>query len=68
MASKMRNSVNLEKTLTFTKSSYAIKDPHIINGGLLYQATNRVKSFMAIRMIENEFVDFKTHNLSDQFI
>ena len=65
---QFRNKVNLEKTLTFTKSSYAIKDPYQLNGGLLYQTKNKIKSFMAIRMIENEFVDFKPHNLPDQFI
>lgn len=66
--SQLRNKVNLDKTLAFTKSSYAIKDPYLIGGNILYSMLNRVKSFMAVRMIENEFVDFKPHLLRDQFI
>ena len=64
---KLRNQVNLDKTLNFTKSSFAYKDPYLINGGPFYKLTNSVRSFMAIRMIENEFVDFKSYNLDSQF-
>ena len=60
--------MNLDKTLSFTKSSYAYKDPYIIGGGPLYQLASRARTFMAIRNIENEFVDFKTHHMQEQFI
>ena len=62
---KLNNAVNLDKTLAFTKSSFTIKDPFRANGGPLYKMINRVKSFMAIRMIENEFVDFKSYKTKD---
>lgn len=55
--------VNLDKTLAFTKSSFAYKDPYQVNGGLLYKIQNRVTSFYAIRMTENEFHDFKPYKM-----
>ena len=64
---KVKNQVNLDKTLAFTKSSFAYKDPYIIGAGPYYQVLNRARSFMAIRNIENEFVDFKSYNLDQQF-
>ena len=64
---KLKNQVNLNKTLQFTKSSYAYKDPYLANGGLYYKFMNRVKSFVSIRNIENEFVDFKSYHLDSQF-
>jgi len=64
---KMKNQVNLDKTLSYTKSSFAVKDPYLVNGGPIYRATNWVKSFIAIRQIENEFIDFKSYNLDSQF-
>ena len=64
---KLKNQVNLNKTLQFTKSSYAYKDPYLVNGGLYYKFMNRVKSFVSIRNIENEFVDFKSYHLDSQF-
>ena len=60
---KVRNQVNLDKTLAFTKSSFVYKDPYRINGGPYYKLMSRLRSFMAIRNIENEFVDFKSYNL-----
>ena len=65
--SKIRNQVNLDKTLAFTKSSFAYKDPYLVGGGFYYKMMNKFKSFMAIRNIENEFVDFKSYNLKSQF-
>ena len=67
MASKVRNQVNLDKTLAFTKSSFAYKDPYMINGGPAYAILNKIKSFVAIRNIENEFIDFKSYHLDTQF-
>ena len=64
---KVRNQVNLDKTLAFTKSSFAYKDPYLINGGLLYKLTNRFQSFIAMRNIENEFIDFKSYTFDSQF-
>lgn len=64
---KLRNQVNLDKTLTFTKSSFAYKDPYNLDGGLYYKVTNRLKSFVASRNMENEFVDFKVYDLTKQF-
>ena len=67
MVSKVRNQVNLDKTLAFTKSSFAYKDPYLVNGGPLYIISNKIKSFVAIRNIENEFIDFKSYHLDTQF-
>ncbi len=64
---KLKNQVDLDKTLAFTKSSFAYKDPYLINGGAYYQLVNKLKNFMGIRNIENEFVDFKSYNLDSQF-
>lgn len=64
---KVRNQVNLDKTLSFTKSSFAYKDPYLVDGGIIYKLVNRVKSFGAIRMIENEFIDFRSYQLDSQF-
>jgi len=60
---KVKNQVNLNKTLAFTKSSYSYKDPYLVNGSLLYKAIGKVKSFVAIRNMENEFIDFKSYHL-----
>ena len=60
---KLKNQVNLDKTLAFTKSSYAYKDPYLIDGGFYYKLMNQLKSFFAIRSIESEFVDFKAYNI-----
>jgi len=59
--------VNLDKTLAFTKSSFAYKDPYMIDGGPYYKMMSKFRSFMAIRNIENEFIDFKNYNLDSQF-
>ena len=67
MSNKVRNQVNLDKTLAFTKSSFAYKDPYMVNGGILYKVMSKVKSFVAIRNIENEFIDFKSYHLDSQF-
>lgn len=64
---KVKNQVNLDKTLAFTKSSFAYKDPYMVDGSLVYKVRNAVQSFIASRQIENEFVDFKTYNLERQF-
>ena len=38
-----------------------------MNGGLFYKLSNKVATFMALRNIENEFVDFKTYNVNKNF-
>ena len=67
MTSKVGNKVNLDKTLQFTKSSFAYHDPYQLNGGIIYQIMNKIKNFIAIRNIENEFVDFKELHIQSQF-
>jgi hypothetical protein len=67
MQNKMRNAANLDATLSFTQSSFAYKDPYQPRGSLPYKAGNKMKSFFAMRSIENEFADFKVYNLDRQF-
>ena len=43
------------------------KDPYLLNGGPIYKLFGKIKSFLAIRNIENEFVDFKSYNIDSQF-
>ena len=38
-----------------------------MNGGVFYKLQNKAVSFMALRSIENEFVDFKTYNMQRHF-
>ena len=64
---KLRNQVNLDNTLKVTTSSFAYKDPYQLSGGLFYKIKNRVQTFMSLRNIENEFVDFKTYNIDKNF-
>ena len=64
---KLRNKVNLDNSLTFTRSSFSYQDPYQVDGGLLYKMINKARSFIAMRSIENEFVDFKTYNVQRQF-
>ena len=59
--------MNLDKTLAFTKSSFAYKEPYMIGAGPHYMLLNKVKTFIAMRNIENEFVDFKPYSLDKQF-
>ena len=33
----------------------------------MYKISNKIKSFVAIRNIENEFIDFKSYHLDTQF-
>ena len=64
---KMRNKVNLDKTLSYTASSFTYKEPYNPNRGLLLKAKNAMWTFFSVRNIENEFIDFKTFNLEPQF-
>ena len=43
------------------------KDPYLLNGGPIYKLLGKVKSFLAVRNIENEFVDFRSYNIDSQF-
>jgi hypothetical protein len=64
---KIRNKVNLDKTLSYTQSSFTYKDPFDPNRSLLLKMRNRLWTFLAVRNIENEFIDFKIFNLDGQF-
>lgn len=68
--SKLRgksSSVNLDKTLAFTQSSYTYKDPYNPKGNLIYKARNKLWTFFALRNMENEFIDFKSFHVDTQF-
>ncbi|CAI2378116.1 unnamed protein product [Moneuplotes crassus] len=56
---RIKGNVNLEKTVAFTKSSFAYKDPFKPSGGLFYKMRNKVHTFFSSRNIENEFIDYK---------
>ena len=60
---KLAKNVNLDSALAFTKSSFSYKDPYQTNGNILYKLRNRMQSFYALRMTENEFVDFKPYKM-----
>ena len=64
---KIRNKVNLDKTLSYTQSSYTYKDPFNPNRSFLMKLKNRIHTALSVRNIENEFIDFKPHNLQGQF-
>lgn len=59
--------VNLDKTLSYTQSSFTYKDPYNPKGSLLYKTRNKIWTFFALRNIENEFIDFKTFHVDTQF-
>ena len=54
-----------DKTLAHIVSSYAFKDPYNPAGGVFYKSQNKLKSFISMRMMENEFVDFRTYRIVD---
>ena len=60
---KLKNRVNLDKTLSYTQSSFAYKDPYQPKGSLSNKVKGKIQSFFATRNIENEFVDFKSYNI-----
>lgn len=64
---KIRNKVNLDKTLSYTQSSFTYKDPFDPNRSLLMKSRNKLWTFLAVRNIENEFIDFKVFNMEHQF-
>ena len=66
MANKIKNRVNLDKTIAHTASSFTYKDPYQVRGNLVYKTRNKIWSFFAMRNIENEFVDFKGYNIGTQ--
>ena len=57
----------LDHTIAFTQSSYAYKDPYLPKGGLIYSIKNSAQTFLALRSIENEFLDFKTYKIHRDF-
>jgi hypothetical protein len=64
---KIRNKVNLDKTLSYTQSSFTYKDPYDPKRPILLKLRNRIWTFLAVRNIENEFIDFKVFSLDGQF-
>ncbi|CDW85097.1 UNKNOWN [Stylonychia lemnae] len=64
---RQKAKVNMEKTLSFTQSSFTYKDPYNPKGNILYKAKNKVQTFFSLRNMENEFIDFKTFHLDTQF-
>ena len=64
---KMRNTVNLDKTFQATVSSFAYKDPYQPGYNLLRATKNSIWTFFATRNIENEFVDFRSYLIQEQF-
>ena len=64
---KMRNKVNLDKTISYTQSSFTYKDPYDPNRNIFLKFKNKFSNFFMIRNIENEFIDFKVHNVEKQF-
>ena len=55
----------VDSTIAFTQSSFTYKDPYMPKGNILYKTKNKVQSFVAMRSMENEFVDFKTYQMHD---
>lgn len=64
---KLKNKVNLDKTLSYTQSSFTYKDPYSPQRNMLLYLRNKVWTFFSVRNIENEFIDFKVFNLDHQF-
>ena len=64
---KLKNKVNLDKTLSYTQSSFTYKDPYHPNRSLPMKFRNKFINFFMIRNLENEFIDFKTYNIEKQF-
>ena len=62
----MRNRINLDRTLTFTNSSYTYKDPYNPRMSAHQNLINRFRTFYANRYIENEFVDYKSDRIVPQ--
>eukprot|EP00347_Sterkiella_histriomuscorum_P008414 403345184 len=62
-----RAKVSLDKTLSFTQSSFTYKDPYNPSGSMLYKAKNKFITFFSLRNMENEFIDFKTFHVDNQF-
>jgi hypothetical protein len=54
-----------DSTISAITSSYAYKDPYNPAGGIVYKGTSKVKSFVSMRMMENEFVDFRSYRVLD---
>ena len=54
-----------DSTLNVCVSSFAFKDPYNPKGGIAYKSQSKVKSFVSMRMMENEFVDFRSYRVLD---
>ena len=61
------NKKYLDSTIAFTQSSGTYKDPYQPRGNVIYKLKNKVQTFTSLRSIENEFVDFRTYHLQNQF-
>ena len=56
-----------DSTLAFTESSFAYKDPFNPHRTILGRGISRVRTFIASRSIENEFVDYASYRIPEQF-
>ena len=57
----------MDQTIAFTKSSFTYKDPYQPSGTPIYKMRNKFTTFLTLRTIENEFVDFRSYYLHDHF-
>ena len=64
MASKKKY---IDSTIAFTTSSFAYMDPYQPKGSIAHKMKNKVRTFITMRSLENEFVDFKSYQIHDQF-
>jgi hypothetical protein len=58
--------VNVDKTLSFTQSSFAYKDPFHPQASPLWKMYNRTYTYFSLRNIENEFTDFTKWGIDEQ--
>ena len=57
----------LDQTISYTQSSFAYKDPYVPNMSFMNSMKNKMQTFSAVRSIENEFVDYESYTVRDQF-
>ena len=64
---KLKSANAFNKTIYFTKSSFAVSDCYNPNGVFLYKLRNMYNNFFLLRSLEQEFTDFKIYNLNYYF-
>ena len=53
----------MDSAIAFTESSMTYYQPFQPKGNFLYKMQNSVKTFLGLRQIENEFIDFKVYQV-----